>query len=144
METADSNLTDPGTQTTDSSAHHQYTRSSDPVYIPVYVPVYMDDDSSSTETIDNQPGAGRTLDLAYQHLGRKLERFAGTVAHRLGYGPLAIEKRINDILKTWYTELLSAGVQESAHNRRWFKNSRHYFSQRGFRKRIKEISNDPQ
>lgn len=144
METAGPNLTDPGPQTTDSSAHHQDTRSSIPVYIPVYVPVYLDDGSSSTETIDNQPGAGRTLDLAYQHLGRKLERFAGTVAHRLGYGPLAVEKRINDILKTWYTELPSAGIQESAHNRRWFKNFRHYFSQRSFRKRIEEISNDPQ
>lgn len=144
METAGSNLTDPGPQTTDSSAHHQDTRSSIPVYIPIYVPVYLDDGSSSTETIDNQPGAGRTLDLAYQHLGRKLERFAGTVAHRLGYGPLAVEKRINDILKIWYTELPSAGIQESAHNRRWFKNFRHYFSQRSYRKRIEEISNDPQ
>lgn len=70
----------------------------------VFVPVYCDDASSLNGTIDNQPGAGRTLDLAYQYFGRKLERAAGAIAHRLGYGPLATGRKIQTLLVTWYHE----------------------------------------
>lgn len=70
----------------------------------VFVPVYCDSASSLNETIDNQPGAGRTLDLAYQFLGRKVERTASSISHRLGYGPLATGRKIQTLLVDWYIE----------------------------------------
>ncbi|KLO04426.1 hypothetical protein SCHPADRAFT_947702 [Schizopora paradoxa] len=48
----------------------------------------------SDATIDNQPGAGRTLGLLFAWLGSKLEKALNRRAERLGLGPSAIAGKI--------------------------------------------------
>lgn len=103
-------------QAPNTSEAQQPASSVEPVYVPVYIPVYLpgDDGSSTNETIDNQPGAGRTLDLAYQFFGRKLEKVIGAAADRFGYGPVATGKRIKILLASWYIQTeLSALPRDS-------------------------------
>ncbi|KAI5118532.1 hypothetical protein M0805_009684 [Coniferiporia weirii] len=50
--------------------------------------------TSSNETADNLPGAGRILGNAYVFAGRGLEKQLGSVADCLGFGPKAVAVRI--------------------------------------------------
>lgn len=50
--------------------------------------------SSKMELVENQPGAGRTLDLAITAAGVRLERVIGKAAAKLGFGPDAVMERV--------------------------------------------------
>lgn len=50
--------------------------------------------SSKMELVENQPGAGRTLDLAITAAGVRLERGIGKAAAKLGFGPDAVMERV--------------------------------------------------
>jgi hypothetical protein len=49
---------------------------------------------SRNQTISGLPGPGRSLDMLYQFLGRKLERTLGKLADSAGFGPEAAERTI--------------------------------------------------
>lgn len=55
--------------------------------------------SSSTATMSNLPGAGRTLGKLYSRWGYALEISLGTLAHKGGFGPDAVADRIQRELK---------------------------------------------
>ncbi|KAI5118535.1 hypothetical protein M0805_009687 [Coniferiporia weirii] len=63
--------------------------------------------ASSNQTADNLPGAGRIIGNCYDLTGRGLERQIGSVAGRLGFGPLAVAVRIQKRRKaiTTYSNL---------------------------------------
>lgn len=50
--------------------------------------------SLKMELVENQPGAGRTLDLAITAAGVRLERCIGKAAAKLGFGPDAVMERV--------------------------------------------------
>jgi hypothetical protein len=50
--------------------------------------------TDSDETMSDLPGPGRGIGKLYSRGGRRLEKCISRVAHKLGYGPLAIAKRM--------------------------------------------------
>ena len=50
--------------------------------------------TSTNATASNLPGPGRTLDLFYQFLGRKLEVWLSEPLRRIGVGPIGVSRRI--------------------------------------------------
>ena len=51
-----------------------------------------------SDTVDFQPGHGRTLDRGVSSLGKKLEGLIEMITHRRGVTPQALAQRISDIL----------------------------------------------
>lgn len=49
---------------------------------------------STNATCSDNPGPGRVLDNLFQFLGRKLELAVGKLAHKAGYGPDALSKKL--------------------------------------------------
>ena len=55
--------------------------------------------STSTATMSNLPGAGRTLGNLYSKWGFALEESLGIFAHKRGFGPEAVADRISQNLQ---------------------------------------------
>lgn len=65
---------------------------------------------SSFMTLSNNPGAGRTIGLAFSFVGRNIERCLGNLADRAGFGPVAVYldlERINESLRLYNMDKVS-------------------------------------
>ena len=68
--------------------------------------------STSTMTVNDNPGTGRVLDkFVFQRGGRALERYIGRAAHAVGYGPAAVAQRIGNHLRGFSLELKERQVE---------------------------------
>lgn len=56
--------------------------------------------SSTNDTRSNLPGPGRVLGNFYSYAGRNIERAAGIIAHKAGFGPEAVYSKILDLYQT--------------------------------------------
>lgn len=60
---------------------------------------------STTSTASNLPGTGRVLDNLFSFAGKQLESSLGNMAHKAGFGPEAIYKKICTLhLEDWRSD----------------------------------------
>lgn len=69
---------------------------------------------STTSTMSNNIGAGRTIDKAFRKGGKRLEKMLGNLAHKLGKGPEATYQRICDLYLNDWRKNSEKGTTSSA------------------------------
>lgn len=114
----------------------------DIVPIPVYlnVPFSSSDLLSSNATVSDRGGAGRTLGLFYQKLGRYIDYFCNTIAKRRDYGSQLTTERILKSLECCY-EYSRSGARLSSNfgfDYGSMQNIQQKLSSTGFKKVIKD------